>query len=52
MTMTRNRASAVTTPDKTQGQIDASGFDGGRVPKDALVDFSPTENSDNAGGAS
>jgi hypothetical protein len=51
MTMTRNRASAVTAPDKTQGQIDASGFDGGRVPEGALVDFSPTENSDNAGGA-
>jgi len=50
-TMIRNRASAVATPDKTQGQIAASGFDGGQVPEDALVDFSPTENSDNAGGA-
>ena len=52
MTMTRNRAAAVTKPDKTQGQIDASGFDGGRVPEDALADFSPTGNSDDAGGAS
>ena len=51
-TMIRNRTSAVTTPDKTQGQIDASGFDGGRVPEDALVDFSPTGNSGDAGDAS
>jgi hypothetical protein len=50
-TMIRNRASAVTTPDKTQAQIDASGFDGGRVPERTTADFSPTGNSDNAGGA-
>ena len=50
-TMTRNRASALSNPDKTQAQIDASGFGEGRVPEDALVDFSPTENSDDAGGA-
>jgi hypothetical protein len=50
-TMTRNCASALSNPDKTQAQIDASGFGEGRVPEDALVDFSPTENSDNAGGA-
>ena len=51
-TMSRNRASAVTKPDKTQAQIDASGFDGGRVPDDASADFSPTEKRDDAGGAS
>jgi hypothetical protein len=51
MTMTRNRVPAVTTPDKTQGQIDASGFDGGRAPEDAFADFSPIENCDKAGGA-
>ncbi len=50
-TMARNRASALSNPDKTQAQIDASGFDGGEVPEDALADFSPIENSDNAGGA-
>ena len=50
-TMTRNRASALSNPDKTQAQIDASGFDGGEVPEDALADFSPIENNDNAGGA-
>lgn len=44
-------ASAPTEALKTQAQIDASGFDGGRVPEDSLVDFSPTENSNDAGGA-
>jgi hypothetical protein len=52
VTTTRNRASAVTTPDKTQAQIDASGFDGGEVPEGALAEFLPMENSDNEGGAS
>ena len=51
-TMTRNRASAVTTPDKTQVQTGASGFDGGRVPEGALAEFPPTGNSDDRGGAS
>ncbi len=50
-TMARNRASALTTPDKTQAQIDASVSDGGRVPSDEVADFSPTENSADAGGA-
>ena len=49
--LTPKGASAPTEALKTQAQIDASGFDGGRVPEDALVDFSPTENSDIAGGA-
>lgn len=51
-TMSHNRAFAAANPDKTQAQIDASGFEGGEVPEDALTDFSPTENSRNAGGAS
>ena len=33
-------------------EIDASGFDGGEVPDDQVADFSPIENSDDAGGAS
>lgn len=49
-TMIRNRASVVTTPDKTQAQIDASCFDGGRVPERTTADFSPTGNSGDAGG--
>jgi hypothetical protein len=51
-TMSRNRASAVTKPDKTQAQIDASGFDGVGVPEGAPAAFSPTEKRDDAGGAS
>ena len=51
-TMARNRASALSNPDKTQAQIDASGFDGGEVPKDALAEFLPIENGDDTGGAS
>ena len=50
--MRLNRASALTEPEKTQGQIDASGFDGGRVPEGAPDDFSSTGNSGDAGGAS
>lgn len=49
-TMTRNRASALSNPDKTQAQIDASGFEGGRVPEGAFAEFSPIGNSDDAGG--
>ena len=45
-------ASAPTEALKTQAQIDASGFDGVGVPEDALADFSPTGNSDDAGVAS
>lgn len=44
-------ASAPTAAQKTGGQIDASGFHGGRVPKGANADFSPTGNSSDAGGA-
>lgn len=51
-TMARNRASALSNPDKTQAQIDASGFDGGEVPDDQVADFSHIENSADAGGAS
>ena len=51
-TMTRNRASALSKPDKTQAQIDASGLDGGSVPEGALAGFPPTLNSDDRGGAS
>ena len=51
-TMALNRASALSNPDKTQAQIDTSGFDGGEVPEDQAADFSPIENSANAGGAS
>lgn len=50
-TMTRNRASALSKPDKTQAQIDASGFGEGRVPEGAFAEFSPIGNSDDAGGA-
>jgi hypothetical protein len=50
-TMDCNRAFAVTMPDKTHGKIAASRSDGGWVPEGALADFSPTENSDDAGGA-
>lgn len=50
-TMTRNRASALSNPDKTQAQIDASVSDGGRVPSGEVADFSPTGNSGDAGGA-
>ena len=50
--LTPKGASAPTEALKTHGQINASGFDGGRVPEGATADFSPTENSDNAGGAS
>ena len=51
-TMSHNRAFAAAKPDKTQAQIDASGFDGGEVPDDQVADFSPMGNSDDAGGAS
>jgi hypothetical protein len=50
--LTPKGSSAQTEAVKTQARIDASGFDGGWVPEDALADFSPTENSDDAGGAS
>lgn len=50
--MTRNRASALSNPDKTQAQIDTSDFHGGRMPEEAPADFSPTGNSDDAGGVS
>ena len=43
-----NRAGAFSEND----EIDASGFDGGRVPEGAPADFSPTENSGDAGGVS
>ena len=49
--MDRNRVSAATEPVKSHGQIDASGFDGGEVPKDALAEFLPIENGDDKGGA-
>ena len=51
-TMARNRASALSNPDKTQAQIGASGFQGGGVPEGAFAEFSSTGNSDDAGGAS
>jgi len=51
-TMNRNRASAVTAPEKTQAQIEASASDGVRVPNHTAVDFSLTEMNDAKGGAS
>ena len=37
--MRRNRASAAAEPVKSQGQIGASGFDGGEVPEGNAADF-------------
>jgi hypothetical protein len=51
-TMNRNRASALTAPEKTQAQIEASASDGVRVRNDTAVDFSLTEMDDEEGGAS
>ena len=51
-TMSRNRASALTVPDKTQAQIDTSPSDGVRVPSDMADNLSPTEKDDSEGGAS
>jgi len=51
-TMNRNRASALTAPEKTQAQIEASASDGVRVPNDTAVDFSLTEMGDKEGDAS
>ena len=51
-TMSHNRAFAAAKPDKTQIQIEASGSNGGEVPKGALAEFLPMKNCDNDGGAS
>ena len=51
-TMNRNRASALTAPEKTQARIEASASDGVRVPNHTAVDFSLTEMNDEEGGAS
>ena len=51
-TMNRNRASALTVPDKTQAQNDASPSDGVRVPSDIAADFTLTEQDRDEGGAS
>ena len=50
--MRRNRVSALTTPDKTQVQIDASDFDRLRVPNEIAVDLLPTKRGVAGGGAS
>ncbi|MFY9211881.1 MAG: hypothetical protein WAO69_12190 [Aestuariivita sp.] len=50
--MRRNRVSALTTPDKTQVQIDASDFDGRGVPNGTAVDLLPTKRRVAGGGAS
>jgi hypothetical protein len=50
--MRRNRVSALTTPDKTQAQIDASGFDGLGVPNGTAVDLPPTKLNADEGDAS
>ena len=50
--MRRNRVSALTTPDKTQVQIDASDFDRLRVPNEIAVDLPPTKHGVAGGGAS
>ena len=47
-----NRASASTSPEKTQGQIDASPSDGVRVPEGGDAGFPPTEMGVNEGAAS
>ncbi|MBW6496629.1 MAG: hypothetical protein K0B16_19145 [Burkholderiaceae bacterium] len=51
-TMNRNRASALTAPEKTQAQIEASASDGVGVPNHTAVDFPLTEMDDEEGGAS
>ena len=50
--MRRNRAAASTSPEKTQGQIDASPSDGARVPERPTADISSTEKDEDEGGAS
>jgi len=50
--MRRNRVSALTTPDKTQVQIDASDFDRLRVPNEIAVNLPPTKRGVAEGGAS
>jgi hypothetical protein len=50
--MKRNRAAASTSPEKTQGQIDASPSDGARVPERPTADISSTEKDEDEGGAS
>jgi len=50
--MRRNRVSALTTPDKTQVQIDASDFDRLGVPKDTAVDLPSSKLGVAEGGAS
>lgn len=50
--MRRNRVSALTTPDKTQVQIDASDFDRLGVPKDTAVDLPSSKLGVAKGGAS
>ena len=49
--MRRNRVSALTTPDKTQVQIDASDFDRLRVPNEIAVDLPPTKRGVAGGGS-
>ncbi len=48
--MRRNRVSALTTPDKTQVQTDASAFDGVRVPNATPAGFPSIEMDDEPGG--
>ena len=50
--MKRNLAAASTSPEKTQGQIDASPSDGARVPERSTADISSTEKDEDEGGAS
>ena len=50
--MKRNLAAASTSPEKTQGQIDASPSDGARVPERPTADISSTEKDEDEGGAS
>ena len=50
--MKRNRAAASTSPEKTQGQIDASPSDGVGVPSGKAAGFSPTGMDEAEGGAS
>ena len=49
--MTRNRASALMAPEKTQGQIGASPSDGVRVPRDAAADLPMREKDEEEGGS-
>ena len=46
------RAAERATAFSENDDIDASGFEGGEVPDDQVADFSPIENSADAGGAS